>query len=48
MDRLTVYNEKFERIKGQMRLYNLMDEINNEVIYVIEKPVNRLKEEENT
>lgn len=47
MDRLKVYNEEFETIEELDKIVNnLMKEINNEDINLIEKPVDRLKEEQ--
>ena len=47
MDRLKVYNEEFETIEELDKIVNnLMQEINNENINLIEKPVDKLKEEQ--
>ena len=47
MDRLKVYNEEFETIEELDKIVNnLMEEINNEDINLIEKPINRIKEEQ--
>lgn len=47
MDRLKVYNNEFETIEQLDKIVNdLMQEINNEDINLIEKPVHRLKEEQ--
>jgi len=47
MDRLKVYNEEFETIEELDKIVNnLMQEINNEDINLIEKPVDKLKEEQ--
>lgn len=47
MDRLKVYNKEFETIEELDKIIlNLMNEINNENINLIEKPVDRLKEEQ--
>ena len=47
MDRLKVYNEEFETIEELDKIVNnLMQEINNEAINLIEKPVDKLKEEQ--
>lgn len=47
MDRLKVYNTEFETIEELDKIVNnLMEEINQEDINLIEKPVDRLKEEQ--
>lgn len=47
MDRLRVYNKEFTTIEGLDAIVNkLMIEINNEDINFVEKPTNRLKEEQ--
>lgn len=47
MDRLKVYNKEFTTIEELDDIVNkLMDEINNEDINFVEKPIDRLKEEQ--
>ena len=47
MDRLKVYNKEFSTIEELDNIVNkLMDEINNEDINFVEKPIQRLKEEQ--
>lgn len=47
MDRLKVYNKEFTTIEElEQIVINLMNEINNEDINFVEKPVERLKEEQ--
>lgn len=47
MDRLKVYNKKFSTIEElEVIVNNLMIEINNEDINLVEKPIDRLKEEQ--
>lgn len=47
MDRLKVYNNEFETIEELDKIVKkLMEEINNEDINLLEKPIDRLKEEQ--
>lgn len=47
MDRLKVYNKEFSTIEDLEQIVNkLMEEINNEDINFVEKPIDRLKEEQ--
>ena len=47
MDRLKVYNKEFDTIEDLDKIINrLMEQLNNENINLIEKPVDRLKEEQ--
>ena len=47
MDRLKVYNNEFDTIEElDIIVKNLMKQINSEDINLVEKPVNRLKEEQ--
>lgn len=47
MDRLKVYNREFSTIEDLEQIVNkLMEEINNEDINFVEKPIDRLKEEQ--